>query len=150
LYQVTNDTILPYLFVDFAGFGLPQGYCYMDYDQQRAVDVNTMAYLSNAYESNEYFYFKWGYKNRIRNNLWSKAKQKGIDFYWLYDDLDGLNQYISFSKWEDGKLLAMFNSVDIMTQDDIEKEKIYVKLVEKGWIPDENSNPIIALYEIDY
>lgn len=41
-------------------------------------------------------------------------------------------------------------TVDPNTQENIEKEKIYQKLLAKGWLPDENSNPIIALYKIDY
>jgi len=150
LYEVRNDTIVPALFVDFAGFGLPKGFCYLSLEEQRPYDLNTMAYLMNAYESEEYYLFMWGYKNRVRWHLWSKDKQKGLNFYWLYDDLDGLNQYISFKRWEDGKLVAMFNSVDITTQQNIQKEKIYQKLIDKGWVPDENSNPIIAIYRIGF
>ncbi|MCX6226689.1 MAG: 6-bladed beta-propeller, partial [Bacteroidia bacterium] len=150
LYEVTKDTIAPALLVDFAGFGLPKGFCYLSMEQHKQYDVNTMAYLMNAYESENYYLFMWGYKNRIRWHLWSKSKQKGLNFYWLYDDLDGLNQYISFKKWEDESLVAMFNSVDITTQKNIQKENIYQKLIDKGWVPDENSNPVIAIYNIGF
>jgi hypothetical protein len=150
LYEVRKDTIVPALFVDFAGYGLPKGFSNLSLDEQKQYDKSTMAYLMNAYESENYYLFMWGYKNRVRWHLWSKEKQKGLNFKWLYDDLDGLNQYISFKRWESGTLVAMFNSVDITTQQNIEKEKIYQKLIEKGWVPDENSNPIIALYNIGF
>jgi hypothetical protein len=150
LYEVRNDTIVPTLFVDFAGFGLPKGYCYMSMDEQGTYDRSTIACLSNIYESEAYYLFMWGYKNKVRWHLWSKDKQKGLNFKWLYDDLDGLNQYISFKKWKDDSLVAMFNSVDITSQKNIQKEKIYQKLIEKGWVPDENSNPIIAIYNISF
>ncbi len=150
LYEVRNDTIVPALVVDFAGFALPKGYAKLSMDEQKQYDINTMAYIMNAYESDIYYLFMWGYKNRVRWHLWSKETHKGLNFKWLYDDLDGLNQYISFKKWEDDKLVAMFNSVDITTQQNIQKEKIYQKLIEKGWVPDENSNPIIALYNIGF
>ena len=150
LYEVRNDTIVPALFVDFAGFALPKGYGYLSMDEQKQYDVNTMAYLMNAYESDKYYLFMWGYKNRVRWHLWSKDNHKWLNFKWLYDDLDGFNQYISFKKWEDGKLVAMFNSVDITSYPNIQKEKIYQKLIDKGWVPDENSNPVIALYAIGF
>ena len=150
LYEVRNDTIVPALFVDFGGFGLPKGFCYLSLEEHKQYDVNTMAYLMNAYESDDNYLFMWGYKNRVRWHLWSKDKNKGLNFKWLYDDLDGLNQYISFKRWEDGKLVAMFNSVDITTQPGIQNEKIYQKLINRGWLPDENSNPVIAVYEIDF
>jgi hypothetical protein len=150
IYEVMNDTIVPSLVVDFAGFGLPKGFWNLTFEERSPYDLSTMAYLTNAFESKEYFFFEWGYKNRLRMHLWSKDKHQGLNFYYLYNDLDGLNQYISFKKWEDDKLVAMFNSVDIITQENIEKEKIYQKLIDKGWVPDENSNPVIALYKIDF
>ena len=150
LYEVRNDTIVPALVVDFAGFGLPKGFCYLSMEEQRPYDMSTLAYLGNAYESEEYYLFIWGYKNRVRQHLWSKDKQKGLNFNWLYDDLDGLNQYIIFKRWEGDKLVAMFNSVDLTTQPNIQKEKIYQKLIDKGWVPDENSNPVIAVYTIGF
>lgn len=119
-------------------------------DEQGTYDRSTIACLSNIYESEAYYLFMWGYKNKVRWHLWSKDKQKGLNFKWLYDDLDGLNQYISFKKWKDDSLVAMFNSVDITSQKNIQKEKIYQKLIEKGWVPDENSNPIIAIYNISF
>jgi hypothetical protein len=150
IYEVTQDTIRPSVFVDFDRFGLPDGYYYMSFDQQREFDLNKMACLMNVYESDQYFLFKWGYENRLRSHLWSKSSQEGIDFYSLFDDIDGLNWYINFRKLEKDKLVATFNSVDIITQEGVEDEEIYTKLINKGWNPDETSNPIIALYEIDF
>lgn len=77
-------------------------------------------------------------------------KPDGKYNYKIYDDIDGLEAYIGFRKWYNGKMIATFNSIDILDQENIKEAGVYQKLIKKGWEPDIESNPVIALYDVTY
>lgn len=150
IYSLSSDTVSPAYVVDFGSHSIPPEYFYLSMEEQRKYDRNSFSCLSDVIESEKYLFMHWAYKNLIRWHLWSKKSEKGINFRTLYDDIDGLERYISFKRPVGNKFVATYESLDILEQENIKETRIYQKLIEKGWIADEESNPVIALYEINF
>lgn len=150
IYSISKDTVASQYVLDFGKYSIPPDVFHMNYEDQLSFVKSDFISLLTALESQDYFLFNWGYKNRVRWHLWSKKSGRGINFKAVYDDLDGLERYISFKRPYNNKLVATHNSIDILEQDNIKDTKVYQKLIDKGWVPDEESNTVIALYEISF